>query len=107
MLNGISIYPGLDNTLEENLDLIRKASQFGLKRIFTSLHIPETNRQALKRELMVLLEAARHEKNGNHLRYITGDAGDAGAAGFQTFSLSDVRNRDSSFRLWVWRGGNR
>ena len=62
MLNGISIYPGLDNTLEENLDLIRKASRFGIKRIFTSLHIPETNRQALKRELMVLLEAARHEK---------------------------------------------
>ncbi len=62
MLNGISIYPGLDNTLEENLDLIRKASRVGLKRIFTSLHIPETNRQALKRELMVLLEAARHEK---------------------------------------------
>ena len=59
MLNGISIYPGLDNTLEENLELIRKASQFGLKRIFTSLHIPETNRQALKRELLILLSAAR------------------------------------------------
>ena len=59
MLNGISIYPGLDNSLEENLELIRKASQFGLKRIFTSLHIPETNRQALKRELLILLSAAR------------------------------------------------
>ncbi len=61
MLNGISIYPGLDNTLEENLGLIRRASRLGLKRIFTSLHIPETNRQALKRELVVLLEAARSE----------------------------------------------
>ncbi|WP_033169974.1 DUF871 domain-containing protein [Selenomonas sp. ND2010] len=62
MNNGISIYPGLDNTLEENLELIDKAAACGFRRIFTSLHIPETNVQALKRELSELLrEARRHD----------------------------------------------
>ena len=42
MQNGISIYPGLDNTLEENLALIERAASLGLRRLFTSLHIPET-----------------------------------------------------------------
>ena len=37
MENGISIYPGLDNTLEENLALIQKAHDCGLTRLFTSL----------------------------------------------------------------------
>ena len=38
MENGISVYPGLDNTLEENLALIEYAHQCGIRRIFTSLH---------------------------------------------------------------------
>ena len=58
MENGISIYPGLDNTLEENLDLIQKAKSFGLKRLFTSLHIPETDGEVLKRDLGTILHAA-------------------------------------------------
>ena len=58
MENGISIYPGLDNTLEENLTLIQKARELGLKRLFTSLHIPETDAEALKRDLGTLLHAA-------------------------------------------------
>ena len=59
MENGISIYPGLDNTLEENLTLIQKARELGLKRLFTSLHIPETDVSALKQEIGTLLQAAR------------------------------------------------
>lgn len=62
MENGISIYPGLDNTLEENLQLIEMASDYGIHRIFTSLHIPETDTTALKREFGLLLQAAhRHD----------------------------------------------
>ena len=59
MQNGISIYPGLDNTMEENLALIERAAALGLPRLFTSLHIPETDPGALKRELGVLLKSAR------------------------------------------------
>ena len=61
MNNGISLYPGLDNTLEENLALIETASKYGLKRIFTSLHIPETNKTKLKQELTVILSKAKEK----------------------------------------------
>ncbi len=88
MLNGISIYPGLDNTLEENLELIQKASQVGLKRIFTSLHIPETNRQVLKKELLTLLNEARR----NHMEIISDIAPSTlDMLGMQEFSLSSFR----------------
>lgn len=58
MENGISIYLGLDNTPEENLQLIETAHRLGLKRIFTSLHIPETNTAALQNELQKVLKSA-------------------------------------------------
>ena len=51
MENGISLYPGLDNTLEENLQLLDAAAKYGIRRVFTSLHIPETNVAVLKKEL--------------------------------------------------------
>ena len=60
MNNGIAIYPGLDNTLEENLELITKAAHDGLTRLFTSLHIPETDRPRFKKELGLLLKKARN-----------------------------------------------
>ena len=59
MENGISLYPGLDNTLAENLQLIDTAASFGIRRIFTSLHIPETDVAVLKKELAEILAAAR------------------------------------------------
>ena len=43
MINGISLYPGLDNSAEENLQLLEKAAELGIKCVFTSLHIPETD----------------------------------------------------------------
>ena len=48
MENGISLYPGLDNTPDENLALLERAAQAGIRRVFTSLHIPETYVAALK-----------------------------------------------------------
>jgi hypothetical protein len=58
--NGISIYPGLDNTLEENLALIETAARHGIKRLFTSLHLPESDVPQLKEELGVILKTAHH-----------------------------------------------
>ena len=88
MQNGISIYPGLDNTVEENLDLIEKAAKLGITRIFTSLHIPETDRQALKRELVRLLKAAQR-----HRMEIISDIapGTMEMLGIREFSLSAFR----------------
>ena len=40
---GISVYFGLDNTMEENIKLLSEAKKLGFTRIFTSLHIPEAN----------------------------------------------------------------
>ena len=59
MENGISLYPGLDNTLTENLQLLEQAARCGIRRVFTSLHIPETDVAVLKKELAAILEAAR------------------------------------------------
>ncbi|ORU00322.1 Outer surface protein of unknown function, cellobiose operon [Anaerovibrio sp. JC8] len=59
MSNGISVYLGLDNHFDENIALIKKASQSGIKRIFTSLHIPETNAEVLKAELKEILDTAK------------------------------------------------
>ncbi len=58
MQNGISLYIGLDNTFAENIELIKSANAHGIKRIFTSLHIPETNVNVLKRELHGILQLA-------------------------------------------------
>lgn len=35
---GISIYFGLENTFQENMDLLNDARELGYKKIFTSLH---------------------------------------------------------------------
>ena len=56
---GISVYPGLDNTQEENLAFIRRAARHGVSRIFTSLHIPENDRRRFSDELHTLLHTAR------------------------------------------------
>ncbi len=56
---GISVYPGLDNTPEENIDLIRRAAQQGVSRLFTSLHIPENDRSRFSAELRDLIDVAR------------------------------------------------
>ncbi len=43
MKNGISVYSGLNCSIEENIALIETAAEFGLKRLFTSVNIPEAD----------------------------------------------------------------
>ena len=56
---GFSVYFGLDNTKEENINLLKDAHSLGFKRVFTSLHIPEANYDVLKSEIYEFLELAR------------------------------------------------
>jgi len=59
MKTGISLYPGLDNSLEENLELLEKAVALGIDQVFTSLHIPETDTVSLQRDVSALFHRAR------------------------------------------------
>ncbi|MBO6236253.1 MAG: DUF871 domain-containing protein [Schwartzia sp.] len=59
MAFGISVYPGLDNTIEENVSLIQHAAGLGITRMFTSLHIPEHNKTSFAESLNAILDAAR------------------------------------------------
>lgn len=59
MNNGISLYLGLDNTFAENIALLKLAHKYNIKRLFTSLHIPETNVTTLKHELQEILQLAQ------------------------------------------------
>ncbi len=60
MKTGIAIYPGLDNSLEENLQLMREAAKLGIKRAFTSFHIPETDTDAFRRDIGSIMACARN-----------------------------------------------
>ncbi len=89
MLNGISIYPGLDNTREENVTLISKAAALNIKRIFISLHIPETDAELFRKELEQILSAA----NRHHLEIISDIAP-------STLKILNIRQfRLSTFRM--------
>jgi len=59
MSYGISIYFGLDNTMEENIELLKDAHELGFTRIFTSLHIPEANYSILKSETREFMKLAK------------------------------------------------
>mgnify|MGYP000960020386 CR=1 FL=1 len=59
---GFSVYFGLDNTMEENIDLLINAEKLGFKRIFTSLHIPEADYERVKSEVKEFFKLAK-EKN--------------------------------------------
>ena len=56
---GISVYFGLDNTMEENIKLLSEAKKLGFTRIFTSLHIPEANYEILKKEVNEFFNIAK------------------------------------------------
>ena len=55
---GISIYPGLDADKEKSLMLLQNAAALGYKRVFSSLHIPESNTAALREEALGLFAFA-------------------------------------------------
>ncbi|MCB6574953.1 MupG family TIM beta-alpha barrel fold protein, partial [Phascolarctobacterium faecium] len=56
---GISIYPGLGGSITEKTDRIDAASALGIRRLFTSFHIPETDASAFHKELDAVLSTAR------------------------------------------------
>ena len=43
MENGISVYAGLGYKQKENIELIKFAAKIGMKRLFTSTHVPESS----------------------------------------------------------------
>lgn len=55
---GISVYPGLGTPMEAQLALIRRAAACGITHLFTSLHIPETNKKNFPKEWQTMLAAA-------------------------------------------------
>lgn len=59
MSYGISIYFGLDNTKEENIELLKESHKLGFTRIFTSFHIPEANYSLLKTEAQEFFKLAK------------------------------------------------
>ncbi|MGM9540065.1 DUF871 domain-containing protein [Anaerovibrio sp.] len=89
MKKGISIYPGLDNTREENLALVRSAAKLGITRIFTSLQIPETSRQGFKAGLQELLELAG-SLNMDVISDVSPDS--LAILGIDTFSLPELHS---------------
>jgi hypothetical protein len=56
---GVSIYPGMDSSIEEILDYMNKAYSLGIKTLFTSAHIPEVKENFLKDFKRVLEESSR------------------------------------------------
>lgn len=59
MGKGISVFLGMDQTLEENLSYINYAKEKGFDRIFTSLHIPEANFEVIIKEFNILISEAK------------------------------------------------
>ncbi|WP_294097209.1 MupG family TIM beta-alpha barrel fold protein [uncultured Cetobacterium sp.] len=59
MCFGFSVYFGLDNTKEENIELLKSAYKLGFTRIFSSLHIPEANYEVLKTEVKDFFKLAK------------------------------------------------
>jgi uncharacterized protein len=56
--HGISVYTGLDHSLEANRRYLRLARQYGYTRLFTSLHIPEADEQTVLSDFHHLISDA-------------------------------------------------
>lgn len=56
---GFSVYFGLDNSMDENIGLLKSAHELGFSRIFTSLHIPEADYEVLKVEVKEFFRVAK------------------------------------------------
>lgn len=57
-MKGVSVFPGLDYSVGENVDYMERAYRNGIEYIFTSVHIPEPDRQRVKDEFEVILKEA-------------------------------------------------
>lgn len=58
MVKGISLYLGMDRTLEENLKLMEEAAQLGYTKVFLSLHIPEADAHLVEKDLGTVVKTA-------------------------------------------------
>ena len=56
---GISVFFGMNQTLEQNSNYLKLAREIGYTKLFTSLHIPESNSAVLVREARLLLQMAK------------------------------------------------
>lgn len=59
MKKGISVFLGLELSLEENLEYIREAKANGFTEIFTSMHIPEADYEVIKSGIKILLNESK------------------------------------------------
>ena len=59
MQNGISLYFGLGASAQENAALLERAAARGIRRVFTSLQIPEADVRSLRREFIGFLQLAQ------------------------------------------------
>lgn len=59
MSKGISIYLGMNYSLEENIRYIKKAKEYGFDNIFTSLHIPEADYSKVIEDFKRIVELAK------------------------------------------------
>lgn len=62
MVKGISIYLGLEKTLEENIALMKEAAKLGFTKVFLSLHIPEADADLVEKELGAVVREAKKLK---------------------------------------------
>lgn len=56
---GISVFPGMEVSIEENLEYMKKAKEKGIEILFTSMHIPETDKIREKKEFEKILEYSK------------------------------------------------
>ena len=61
-MKGISIFPGLDYSVRENVNYMERAFRNGIEYIFTSVHIPEADRKRVKDEFDIILTEAEKRK---------------------------------------------
>ena len=55
---GIAVFSGLNQSVEQNLNYLKVARQYGYSRLFTSLHIPESDAIQLVRDTRLVLACA-------------------------------------------------
>ncbi len=96
MAKGISVFLGLDWSLEDNLEYLTQAAQAGFSRVFTSLHIPEANYSQLITEFKQVLDLATRldmaviaDISPNAYQYLQVEAHDLAA--FKKMGLAGIR----------------
>lgn len=96
MAKGISVFFGLDWSLEDNLEYLTQAAQAGFSRVFTSLHIPEANYSQLITEFKQVLDLATRldmaviaDISPNAYQYLQVEAHDLAA--FKKMGLAGIR----------------